>query len=66
MARTREMSRGGNVASISFSVIVFSRKGSMGWKASENLPSFGMRLYVKSEGDACRDVSMMPGYTHTL
>ena len=37
----------------------------MGQKACENLPGVEMKLYVKCEGDACRNVSLMPGHRDT-
>ena len=39
------------------------RKRSVGRKAYENISGVGMRLYVKSEVDACRNVSVMSGQT---
>ena len=46
--------------SLTFSISALIRKGNVGQKACKNLSSVGMKLYVKSEGDACRNVSMMP------
>ena len=44
--------------------------GCTGQKACENLPGVGTWLYVKSEVDASRNVTMMPGHigrqTHML
>ena len=39
-------------------------EGSVGRKSRENLPGDGMRLFVKYEGDAWRNVSVLP-VTHT-
>ena len=54
-----------SVTCICFSVNVQNRKRSMGWKACENLPGVGMRLYVKF-GRWCKAIevlSVMPGHT---
>ena len=37
------------------------RKENVGRKACENFPGVGMRLSVKFEGDACTNVSVIPG-----
>ena len=37
-----------------------------GSETGENLPGIGMRLYVKFEVSAFRNVSMTPGHTHML
>ena len=52
-----------NVSWISFSIIALIRKGSMVLKACKNIPNVRIRLYVKIESDAWRNVRVMPGHT---
>ena len=52
--------------SISYSITVLVRKGSMGKIACKILPSVRIKLYVKSEVDACRSVSVMTGQIDTF
>ena len=35
----------------------------MGWKACENLPNVRIGVFLKFEGDACRNMSVMLGQT---
>ena len=53
----------GNAGGRALSITVLIRHGSMGEKASENLPSAEVMLYVKLEVDACKNVSVMPRHT---
>ena len=63
--RNRRDLESGCVDLISFSVKALVRKGNASRKARKYPPAVGMRLSVKYEGDACRNVSVMPGHRHT-
>ena len=46
--------KSGSVIGISFIIVALSIKGSIGRKACENFSGVILRLFVNSEGDACR------------
>ena len=63
--RTGVNGKKGGVSGLRLSLTALIGKGHLGRKTCENLPGVAMRLYVKSEGEACRDVGVMPGLGQT-
>ena len=57
----------GSAGSVTFSVFAQTTKENFGRKSMRNpSPGRSVSLYVKSEVDECRNVSVMPAYTYPV